>query len=164
MPTYSTDDIEEERQHQLRVHRSLRSIQERADTAFTPWGFRAPAPALGCDPNEYRRDLLIKAKKLLPGYNELRHIQIRQLRSDALTQFENLIYPAAKAEAFKADSVPDGEMRKIHKPTANGHEITEWIGKESFVKDMSVPPRRVVTFNTTSGPMSANGQFIPVMR
>jgi hypothetical protein len=147
----SRQEQEEERQHALRVQRSLRAIQERADNSFEPWGFRAPAPALGCDPDDYRRDLLIKAKRLLPGDNELRHVQIRQLPRDALTNFENLIYPVAKATAYSADSVPHGEMRPIEEKDNNGLKMIRWIGKESFVKAMGRPGRRVLGFLHNDG-------------
>jgi hypothetical protein len=99
----SAAEIEDERQHALRVQRSLRVVQERADDAFAPWDMRARGPTLGEDPDKYRRDLLIQAKKLLPGTNRLRHVTIRQLPSSALGKFEDLIYPAAKAEAYSAD-------------------------------------------------------------
>ena len=89
---------------------------------------------------------MIKAKKLLPGDNQLRHVQVRQLPRHALGQFEDLIYPAAKAEAYRPDSVPRGELRRVVKPTANGQDIIEWIGQESFVKNMGRPGRRVAGF------------------
>jgi hypothetical protein len=155
----SREEMEEERQHVLRVHRALQgSVQARADQAFEPWGFRAPAPTLGCDPDEYRRDMLVKAKRLLPGTNELRHVKIWDLPRSALAAFEDQIYPQARAEAWRPDSVPPGEMRQVHKPTANGSEIIEWVGQESFVKAMGRPGRRVVgflfpdgTFRNTNG-------------
>jgi hypothetical protein len=153
-------ELEEIRQHALRVQRGLRSVQERADTALEPWGMRAPAPALGVDPDEYRRDLLIMAKKLIPGSNELRHVQVRQLPRETLSQFEDRIYPAARATAYSADSVPDGEMRRVEERDSNGMKMVRWIGKESFVKSMARPGRRVVSFNTPNGPMSASGQFL----
>ena len=147
----SSEEQEEEHQHALHVQRALRGVQERADNAFEPWGFRAPGPTLGVDPDEYRRDMLVKAKRLLPGSNELRHVKIWDLPHSALSRFEDMIYPAARATAYSADSVPDGEMRQIHKPTANGSEITEWVGRESFVKAMGRPGRRVVGFRYPDG-------------
>jgi hypothetical protein len=81
------EEQEEIRQHALRVQSRLRGFQERADEALEPWGMRAPAPVLGCDPDEYRRDLLIKAKKPIPGNNRLRHVQVRQLPREALGKF-----------------------------------------------------------------------------
>ena len=150
----------EPKAHALRVQHALRAIQERADAAFEPWGMRAPAPALGVDPDEYKRNLLIKAKKLIPGDNELRHVQVRQLPREALSQFENMIYPVAKATAYSADSVPDGQMRAIEEKDSNGLKMIRWIGKVSFVKGMGRPGRRVASFNTSNGPMNASGQFL----
>jgi hypothetical protein len=138
----SAAEIEEERQHALRVQRSLRVVQERADDAFSPWDMRARGPTLGEDPDTYRRDLLIQAKKLLPGTNKLRQVQIRQLPAAALGKFEDLIYPAAKAEAYSADSVPDGEMRKVVEiEPNNGLKIIKFIGQRSFVHDFTQPGR-----------------------
>jgi hypothetical protein len=137
----SLAEIEEERAHALRVQRALRTIQERADDAFSPWDFRAPAPVLGCDPDTYRRDLLIKAKRLLPGDNELRHVQVRQLPSSALGQFEDLIYPAARAEAYNATSVSPGEMRKVTEIDGNGMKVVKWIGQRSFTDQFLQPGR-----------------------
>jgi hypothetical protein len=151
--------MEEERQHALRVQRSLRAIQERADNALEPWGMRAPAPTLGVDPDQYRRDLLIQAKRLIPGDNELRHIQVRQLPRDALRQFEDMIYPVARSTAYSADSVPDGQMRAIEERDSNGLKMTRWIGKESFVKAMGRPGRRVLGFLHNDGHFyNTNGQ------
>jgi hypothetical protein len=97
---------------------------------------RARGPTLGENPDTYRRDLLIQAKKLIPGDNELRRAQIRQLPRDALRQFEDMIYPVAKATAYSADSVPRGEMRPIQETDSNGLKMTRWIGRECFVKAM----------------------------
>jgi hypothetical protein len=156
----SSAEAEEIRQHALRVHSSLRAVQERADSCYEPWGFRAPPPALGCDPDEYRRDLLIKAKKLLPGDNRLRHVQIRALPREALSRFEDMIYPAARAEAWRPDSVPNGEMRRVEEVDSNGMKMIRWVGKESFVKAMGRPGRRVAAFNTPNGPVAASGLYL----
>jgi hypothetical protein len=121
---------------------------------------RAPAPTVGEDPDEYRRRLLIMAKKLIPGSNELRHVQVRQLPREALSAFEDEIYPAARATAYSADSVPAGEMRAIQERDKNGLTMIRWIGQESFVKAMGRPGRRVVSFNTPNGPMDASGRFL----
>jgi hypothetical protein len=157
----SREELEEERQHALRVQRSLRAVQERADDAFEPWGMRAPAPTLGCDPDTYRRDLLIKAKKLIPGSNELRHVQVRQLPREALSAFEDQIYPAARATAYSADSVPAGEMRKVEEKDSNGMTMIRWIGQESFVKAMGRPGRRVLGFRFPDGTFrNTNGRVV----
>ena len=138
----SAAELEEERQHALRVQQSLRVIQERADDAFARWGMSAPAPVLGGDPDEYRRNLLIKAKKLIPGDNRLRHVEVRKLPSNALPQFEDQIYATAKATAFNKDSVPDGEMRRVVQSDTNGMKIINWVGNRSFVHDFARPGRR----------------------
>jgi hypothetical protein len=157
----SREEMEEIRQHALRVQRSLRAIQERADDALEPWGLRARGATLGEHPDQYRRDLLIQAKKLIPGDNELRHVQIRQLPRSALSQFEDMIYPAAKATAYSADSVPAGEMRAIQETDGNGLKMIRWIGAECFVKSMGRPGRRVLGFLHNDGHYyNTNGRFV----
>ncbi|HEY3623881.1 MAG TPA: hypothetical protein VGL12_16095, partial [Roseiarcus sp.] len=99
-------------------------------------------------------------KKLIPGDNELRHVQVRRLPREALNQFEDMIYPAARATAYSADSVPDGEMRKVEERDSNGLKMIRWIGKVSFVKAMGRPGRHVLSFNTPSGPVDASGRFL----
>jgi hypothetical protein len=62
------------REQYLRQQASARVFQERADSAFEPWGVRAPAPTLGEDVGDYRRKLAIQAKRLLPDDHELRQV------------------------------------------------------------------------------------------
>jgi hypothetical protein len=138
----SSTEIEEERAHALRVQRSLRVLQEVADESFQPWGFRAPGPTLGEDPDAYRRKLLIMAKKQLPADHKLRQVQVRQLKADALATFEPQIYSACKAEAYNASSVPPGDLRRVEEiDPQNGLKIVKFIGQHSFVRHFTTPGR-----------------------
>jgi hypothetical protein len=72
-----------------------------------------------------------------------------------------MIYPAARATAFSADSVPDGQMRAVEKRDSNGQKIIEWIGKTSFIKDMTRPGRRVLGFLSGDGHYyNTSGRYI----
>jgi hypothetical protein len=108
------------------VKRSYQTTAIRITCASSKWGFRAPAPVIGQDPEDYRRDLCVKAKKQLI--------------------FEPQIYSACAEAAKRPDSVPPGEMRMLKTRDQNGQEIITWLGQESFVKDMGRPGRRVVSF------------------
>jgi hypothetical protein len=100
----------------------------------------------GEDPDHYRRRLLIQAKNQLPDDHEYRGVTIKRLPSNALEPYEDLIYPACKDAAFRADSVPMGEMRRVEKIDQNGLKTVEWIGQRSFVEDFKQIPRRVLGF------------------
>src|SRR6516164_3129907 len=123
----------------LRMQSAARAYQARADSAFEPWGFRAPAPPLGQDPEDYRRDLAVKAKRQLPYGHELRKIKLWDLSRAAFEALEPQVYDACAEAAKRPDSVPPGEMRMLKTKDQNGQEIITWIGNESFVKDMGRP-------------------------
>jgi len=142
----------------LQMQASARVYQERFDNALSPWDQRAPAPVLGEDIDVYRRNALLKMKRLLPDDHELRNIQIRKMPTDVLNVFEPQILQACKAEAYNASSVPPGEMRRVVEVDSNGMKIVKWIGQESFVKDMGRPGRRVTSFRTSQGFVDGSGR------
>jgi hypothetical protein len=146
------------REQLMQMQASARVYQERFDSALSPWDQRAPAPTLGQDIDNYRRETLVKIKRLLPDDHELRNIQIRKMANDVLNVFEPQILEAAKAEAYNASSVPPGEMRRVVEVDSNGLKIVKYIGQQSFVKDMGRPGRRVVSFRTDQGFIDGSGR------
>ena len=131
----------------LQMQASARVYQARADSVFQEWGFRAPAPTIGQDPQDYRRDLAVMAKKQLPHGHELRKMKLWRLPRDVFETFEPQIYNACREAASRPDSVPPGEMREIVKVNPqNGHKEIHFLGRESFVRDMGRPGRHVVSF------------------
>jgi hypothetical protein len=130
----------------LQVQESARVYQARADSVFQEWGFRAPAPPLGQDPEEYRRDLCIMAKRQIPYGHEMRIKNLRKLPRDVFEAFEPQIYNACREAAKSPDSAAPGEMRRVERTDSNGLKFVEWLGREHFVKDMGRPGRRVVSF------------------
>jgi hypothetical protein len=126
---------------------SARIYQARADSVFEAWGFRAPAPVIGQDPEDYRRDLAVKAKKQLPYGHKLRIKNLRTMPRDVFETFEPQIYDACREAATRPDAAAPGEMRQITKINPqNGHKEIHFIGNESFVRDFTRPGRRVVSF------------------
>src|SRR5262245_29052665 len=112
----------------LQAQSAARVYQERADNALSPWNMRAPAPVLGQDVHEYRRDLAVKLKKQLPEDHSLRKVQYRRLDDDILSNFEPELYAAVRAEAHNPATVPPGQMRKIEKVNQGGTRFVEYIG------------------------------------
>src|SRR6516162_5813160 len=132
----------------LQAQASARVYQARADSVFQEWGFRAPT--IGQDPQDYRRDLAVLAKKQLPHGHDLRKMKLSQLPRDVFETFEPQIYNACREAASRPDSVPPGEMREIVKINPqNGHKEIHFLGRESFVTDPTYghrPGRQVVSF------------------
>jgi hypothetical protein len=149
------------REQLLQVQASARVFQARADDAFSTWGQRAPAPVVGQDPDEYRRRLMIKAKNLLPEGHELRKVTVNRLPTSAVDIFEPQFYAACKEAGTRNDSVPEGQMRMVERINPdNGHKMNVFYGTRSFIEDFKLPVRRVVSFWTPQGPMSASGRYL----
>jgi hypothetical protein len=99
-------------------------------------------------------------KRLLPDDHELRNIQVRRMPSDALEVFDPQLCQACRTEAYNPNTVVPGEFRMVPQIDPNGLTIRMFVGPESFVKQMGRPGRRVVSFNTSNGPMDASGRFL----
>ena len=146
---------------QLQVRDAARVIQERYNSAFEPWDRRADAPTIGADFYEYQRDLAVKAKKYLPEDHQLRKLQYRRMPNDVFQQFEPQLLKAVRDAAHDPDTVPLGQMRRVVEVDGNtGMKIVKWIGRESFVKDMTRPGRRVASFLTPYGHVDASGRAL----
>jgi hypothetical protein len=148
------------REDLLRAHASARVYQERYEQAFTPWGMRAPEPIVGEPVDDYRRNLAEKATRLLPDGNNLKPVQFRALKNDALDILEPQLIKECGQAAYRADSVPLGQMRRVEERDANGNKTIRFIGQECFVRDLMPPSRRVIGFRTPQGFMNTSGRFL----
>jgi hypothetical protein len=157
----------------LLVQAAARDYQARYVEAFQSWGVEAPRPAY-CDSieavGEYRRELAVKAKKLLPlsetrvapnepTFGALRRAQYRSMDNDALDAVEPSLIRAVKVAGTRNDSVPaDSPPREIHERGPNGEHVIRFLGERSFVHDFKAPVRRVAYFRTNSGPVRTDGR------
>jgi hypothetical protein len=147
------------REQLLQQQSSARIYQERFDNALSPWGVRADAPTLGQDIDDYRRQHLVRIKKLLPEGHELRKVQIRSLPADVLNVFEPQFLGAASDSAFRPDAVPAGTIERRESVDGNtGRKIVHWIGERSFTHDFTRPGRRVTSFRTDTGYVDGSGR------
>jgi hypothetical protein len=140
---------------------SARIFQQRYDDALRNVGFRAPQPILGQHPDQYRRETLRTLKRTFLNNHPLHKINMRGLPDDVLPQFEKQVLDAAISEATNPANVPLGELRKVERFDQLGRvaEIN-FIGQECFVKQMSRPGRRVVSFTSDKGRWNAaNGSW-----
>jgi hypothetical protein len=155
---------------QLRYEREMRqrsiatSYQQRADSVFAEWGTRAKQRVEGEDPEDYRRDLCVQAKKMLPysddrpspdstaTFRELRKLKLWGMSPEVFAAFEPQIYDACAKAVARNDTVPPGEMREVTWiDPKNGHKEIRFYGQRSFVADLTRPGRRVVKFRTSDG-------------
>jgi hypothetical protein len=122
-------------------------------------GLNIPPPTLGQTTNSYRREMMRLLKKtFIPATHDLYQVQMRGLPADALPVIEQALLPACKTEAFNPATVPLGEIREVVMTDASGLKIRNFIGQESFVKQMMRPGRRVVSFRTDHGYVDASGR------
>ena len=123
-------------------------FQEYYDNALRKVGMRAPQPVLGTTVNDYRRETLRNLKRtFLPQTHPLYEVQFRQLKADALGVLEPQLLQACVVEANNPVHVPAGELRKVEELDEYGKLKTiRWVGRESFVKEMGRPGRRVKSF------------------
>ena len=123
-------------------------FQEFYDNTLRKVGMRAPQPVLGTTVNDYRRETLRNLKRtFLPQTHPLYEVQFRQLKADALSVLEPQLLQACVVEAYNPQHVPVAELRKIEELDEYGKLKTiKWIGRESFVKAMGRPGRRVTSF------------------
>jgi hypothetical protein len=86
---------------------------------------------------------------------------MRGLPPDALNGFEPLVLKAAVKEANNPAHLEPGEIRAINRLDEVGRvKWIDFIGQESFVKQMTLPGRRVVSFRTHQGAVDASGRFL----
>jgi hypothetical protein len=134
----------------LEMQQRLRVLRARADEVFQAWGERAPAPVASCDENyasRYRRKLVRLAQARLPNDHELRRVPIAELGGTIFKNFEGQIYEACKAAATRPDAAAPGELREVVTINPqNGHKEINFIGTQSFVRQMGREGRRVVSF------------------
>jgi hypothetical protein len=145
----------------LQMHASARVFQARFDSAFEQWGMRAKAPVIGEDVNDYRRDLAVQGKRLLPENHKLRAVQYRSLKADVYEALEPDLLKAVAEYGNRNDSVPyDAPLRRVEELDANGVKIVKFIGQRHFIEDFKAPVRRVLSFTTDQGRwMSNRGWF-----
>jgi hypothetical protein len=146
------------REQILQEQASARVIQERYDNALQPWGARADPKPFSQDVEEYQRNLAVRVKKLLPEGHPHRKVKIWGLASDAFAVLEPQILNAVADSAWRPDAVPKGTTERRVSIDANGLKMVNYIGQESFVKEMGRPGRRVASFRTDHGYVSASGR------
>ena len=139
-----------------------RKFQAYYDESLRNVGIRVPAPLLGQPCNDYRRETCRNLKRtFLPPAHDLYKVQYRKLPADALAIFEPQLLKACVTECNNPAHVPPGEIRKVERLDETGRvRCIDWVGQENFVKQMTRPGRRVLSFSTSNGRYDASGRAL----
>lgn len=127
-------------------HAAFADAQARADAVFNGFGQRAPRPLEGEGLVDYRKRLATKLKSYSPAWKS---VKFSVLPEEAFSIAENQVYADAIAAASNPTDLEAGELRQVTKtdPTTGVRTIV-FYGKESFVKGLGRPGRRVQSFRT----------------
>jgi hypothetical protein len=127
-------------------HAAFADAQSRADAVFAGFGTRAPRPLEGEALGDYRRRLATKLKSHSPTWKS---IKFSKLDDEAFAVAEAQVYSDAAGAASNPVDLAAGELREVTKiDPQTGVRSIVFYGKESFVKGMGRPGRRVASFRT----------------
>jgi hypothetical protein len=127
-------------------HAAFADAQARADAVFAGFGERAPRPLEGELLGDYRKRLATKLKKHSTTWGK---VKLSELPESAFKIAEDTIYNDAISAAANPADLAAGELRMVTKiDPATGVRTNVFYGKESFVKQMGRPGRRVQSFRT----------------
>lgn len=127
-------------------HAAFADAQARADAVYAGFGQRAPRPLEGEGLVDYRKRLATKLKAHSPVW---KGVKFSQLPEEAFGIAENQVYADAISAAANPIDLEAGELRAVTKTDpSTGVRTIVFYGKESFVKGMGRPGRRVASFRT----------------
>lgn len=141
---------EARRQRQRANAEQRREIQSRYNSAFRSFGTEVPAPVDDEAPSAYRSRLFNRLGRKLSPDHELASIRADDLgnQPQVFDNFEEMIIAAAKAEGERPSQEnlpPNGEIIARHRTDSDtGSKVTEFFGRESFIKDLTRPGRKVL--------------------
>src|SRR5262245_53194796 len=127
-------------------HAAFADAQARADSVFNGFGKRAPRPLEGESLIDYRKRMATSLKAHSAIW---KGVKLSVLPEEAFGIAETQIYADATAAAVNPVDLEAGELRMVTKiDPATGVRSNVFYGKESFVKSMGRPGRRVASFRT----------------
>jgi len=129
-------------------HAAFADAQAKADAIFSGFGKHAPRPMEGEDLLDYRKRLATTLKTHSPRWKTSK---LNGLPDDVFSNIEGQIYDDAAMAAANPIDLAAGELRMVTKiDPSTGVRSNIFYGKESFVKKLGRPGRRVQAFNTRS--------------
>ena len=130
-------------------HAAFADAQAKADSIFQGFGKQAPRPLEGESLINYRKRL---ATHLKPYSTVWKSVKFSQLPDEAFGIAEAQVYSDAATAAANPVDLNDGELREVARTDPRtGLKTIVFYGRDSFVKSMGRPGRRVSSFRTQSG-------------
>ena len=127
---------------------ALAVIQARADSAFNLHGKRAPAPLAGEKQMAYRVRMLRDHQRFSPGYKTVNLDAIAHADPAAFETIEGQIYSDSATEANRPTMFAADEIRcRTRFDKDLDRNVREYYGPHSFVKELGLPARPVMSFN-----------------
>jgi hypothetical protein len=135
-----------------------RLIAQTYDDAFRSFGVTTPEPADDEAPSAFRKRLFNRLARKLPPDHDLAQLRADDLGSQPIVfdNFETELIKAATAEGASPsfENLPDdGSLVARHRTdSATGERMTEFFGRESFIKSMGRDGRKLLHIkNPASG-------------
>jgi hypothetical protein len=131
------------------------TLKDAYDRALEPFKAVAPSPVVGQDDfTSYARKAGDAARKILPEVSELKRVRFADLPQSALRNFTERMLAEVQNAAMDPETVEPGRFREITLRDADNNFVErKFIGPTSFVRDFSLPSRRVSAINA---PMQQN--------
>jgi hypothetical protein len=125
-----------------------KKFQARYDSAYRAHGLAgAPPPGEGEDSERYRDRLAAGLQRRLPDGHALKDVDFGDLGYDVMRNLEPQLIADAEAEAAEPSlsNLPrDGSMVERHvTDSATGTRMNKFYGRESFIRQLSRPARRI---------------------
>jgi hypothetical protein len=125
--------------------------------SYAAFGQQPPMRVGDESPFKFRRRLFRGIQDRLPDGHRLVGVEADQLGSDAIEEFERLLFEAAEKEGVEPSgsnlppTVDDPRAMRMRQDSTNGRTFVEWKAKESFIKALGRPGRRVVAIHGKDG-------------
>jgi hypothetical protein len=122
------------------------AMQADAIEAYAKWGELPPPPRADESPRRYDRRILRDQQRHLPPGNLFSSTRLSKLPDDpdALGAIAPRIRQAFVDSHNDPATVREGEMREIKSEDHAGHKVSTFVGRRSFIFDMSAPCRQVL--------------------
>jgi hypothetical protein len=138
--------VAEQAEREIARRERRTEIQADAAALYDRWRSAPPIPVADEAPSHYRRRVLRNMQEHLPPGSPFSALRLSKLPSDR----DALHVIAPRIEAAFGDAyndpatVPEGTFREIKGETTGGHKTSSFIGRRSFIADMSMPCAKVV--------------------
>jgi hypothetical protein len=125
------------------------ALQELWDQTFSKLDRTAPARRADESGVNYLRRLAVVGKKYLPVSEEVTKIRFADLPDEVVPRCAELVREAVERNIVRTDNMAPGELRTVTRviDEISGVKAREFVGPDSFVKEMGTPARRVTRIN-----------------